>query len=293
MDKLRAMQWLVRLADVGSFTRVADQVGSSKSVVSKEISRLEADLGGRLLHRSTRHVQLTPAGEGYVQRARLMLSQLDEAEHFVRDARVRPRGQLKVNVPMALGLQELGPVFADFIEVYPDIELDLHLTDEAVDLVEQGFDVGFRASSRPLDSVYVGRQLTSFSYHVCVSPDYLARHGPITSPAQLSEHNCFRYSYFKGKNRWPIDDGVVVSGNLRANNVLLLMTAICQGQGIGFMPSFACREALSSGAVVEILQGTQKPQLTLHALYPARQFVPDNTRLCIEFLENWFQNQKA
>jgi len=291
MDKLRAIQLFVRLADLGSFTRVAEQTNASKSMISKEISRLEDALGARLLHRSTRNIQLTHVGEGYLQRAREILEKLDDADNFVQDLQQHPRGKLKINAPMALGITDLSTLFADFMRDYPGIELDIHLGDESVDLVEQGFDLGFRASSRPIDSNYVGRPLTRFKYHVCVGPDYLNDHPAINLPRDLKEHNCFVYSYFQGKNVWPIEDGVAVQGTLRVNSTIFMLEAIKQGQGVGFVPDFICREALEKGEVIEVLENSRKPNLTLYALYPARHFVPSKLVQCIEYLEQWFANK--
>ncbi len=293
MDKLRAMQLFVRLSDVGSFTRVADQMSVSKSMISKEISRLEQQLGVRLLHRTTRGVQLTNAGEGYLQRAREILQKMDEAEGFVEALQRQPKGKLRVNAPMALGIIELPGMFADFMRTYPDIELDIHLGDEAVDLVDGGFDLGFRASSRPFDSSYVGRPLTTFHYHVCASPEYLAQHPGIRCAADLKQHNCFVYSYFQGKNTWPIDDGVVVHGNLKVNSVVFMLELVKSGLGIGLIPDFICRAALQRQDVVDVLPNAHKPVLTLYALYPARHFVPSKTIQCIEYLERWFEGKAS
>lgn len=288
MNKLRAIQLFVRLADLGSFTLVAEQTNASKSMISKEISRLEEALGARLLHRSTRNVKLTHVGEGYLQRAREILEKLDDADNFVQDLQQHPRGKLKINAPMALGITDLSTLFADFMQAYPDIELDIHLGDENIDLVEQGFDLGFRASSRPIDSNYVGRPLTRFTYRVCVGAKYFNEHPAINLPRDLKEHNCFVYSYLQGKNVWPIEDGVTVKGTLRVNNTMFMMEAIKQGQGIGFIPDFVCREALEKGEVIEVLVDSKKPDLTLYALYPARHFVPSKLIQCIEYLEKWF-----
>lgn len=288
MNKLRAIQLFVRLADLGSFTRVAEQVNASKSMISKEIGKLEVDLGTRLLHRSTRNVQLTHVGEGYLQRAREILSKLDDADIFVQDLQQNMRGKLKINAPMALGLTDLSEMFADFMLANPDIELDIHLGDENVDLVEQGFDLGFRASSTQLDSTYIGRPLTRFAYKVCASPSYLKNNPKINLPKDLKSHNCFVYSYFQGKNVWPIEDGVAVKGNLRVNNTIFMMEAIKRGLGLGFIPDFVCQKAIDNDEVIEILTDAEKPMLTLYALYPAKQFVPAKLVQCIKFLEEWF-----
>lgn len=291
MDKLRAIKLFVRLADLGSFTRVAEQVNSSKSMVSKEIARLETDLGARLLHRSTRNVQLTHVGEGYLQRAREILSKLDDADNFVQDLQQNLRGKLKINAPMALGITDLSYLFADFMKANPEIELDIHLGDESVDLVEQGFDLGFRASSQPIDSNYVGRPLTCFTYKVCAAPEYLDKHPTIMLPKDLQDHNCFIYSYFQGKNVWPIEDGIAVKGSLRVNNTMFMMESIKQGVGLGFIPDFVCQQAIDSGDVVEVLADSKKAMLTLYALYPARYFVPPKLVQCIDYLEQWFANK--
>ncbi len=291
MDKLRAIELFVRLADLGSFTRVAEQTNASKSMISKEIRRLEESLGARLLHRSTRNVRLTHVGEGYLQRARDILAKLDDANNFVQELQHSPRGKLKVNVPMVLGITDLSHMFADFMRAYPDIELDIHLGDEDVDLVERGFDLGFRAASRSFDSSYVGRPLTAFNYHVCASPDYLDTHPAIELPRDLQNHNCFVYSYFKGKDIWPIEDGIAISGNLKVNNTLFMLEAVKSGLGIGFLPSFVCDNALKNKEVSEILASSEKPKLTLYALYPARHLVPAKIIQCIDFMEQWFSDK--
>lgn len=288
MDKLRAMQLFVRLADLGSFTKVAEQYGASKSFVSKELSRLEAELGARLIHRSTRNLQLTPLGVGYLQHCRAILLQLEDAEAYVQNLQEQPRGKLRINAPMALGLTDLAQVFAAFMQAYPEIELDIQLSDEVIDLVEQGFDLGFRISSRPFDSSFVGKALTEFSYRICAAPSYVKSHPAITSAQQLQEHNCFVYSYFQGKNIWPLEDGIAIQGTLKVNSTMFMQQVICQGRGIGLLPDFVCREALSNGTLVELLADVARPKLTLYALYPARHFVPPKLLHCIAFLQDWF-----
>lgn len=291
MNKLRAIELFVRLADLGSFTKVADEINTSKSLISKEITRLEEDIGARLFHRSTRKLQLTHVGEGYLQRCREILMKMDDAESFVQDLQQRPKGKLKINAPMALGITDLSGLFADFMQAYPDIELDIHLGDEPVDLIEQGFDVGFRAASELFDSNYIGRPLTEFHYHICASAKYLKAQPKITEAADLSEHNCFTYSYFRGKNVWPIDGGIAINGGLTVNSTIFMMEVIKKGLGIGFLPDFVCRDALDAGEMVEVLPNANRPKLTLYALYPERQFAPPKLLHCIEFLEQWFKKR--
>lgn len=291
MDKLRAMELFIRLAELGSFTRLAEEKNASKSMISKEISRLESKLEARLFHRSTRKLQLTDIGRGYLSHCKDILLKIEEAESFVHNTQDRPVGKLKINAPMALGLTDLTQAFACFMENYPEIELEIHLSDEPIDLVQSGFDVGFRVSSRQLDTNYVGRPLTTFQYHICASPDYLSNHPQISCPDDLKIHNCFFYSYFQSGDSWPIGNGVEIRGNLKANNTLFMLEFIKKGLGIGFLPSFVCHEMLATGELVEILSSTSKPLLTLYALYPARHFVPMKLKYCIQHLENWFNDR--
>ncbi|ARU57217.1 LysR family transcriptional regulator [Oleiphilus messinensis] len=291
MNKLRAIKLFVRLVDLGSFASVADEINSTSSMVSKEISKLETDIGARLLHRSTRNLQLTSVGRGYLARCREIIAQMEDADAYVQQEQNNLQGLLKINAPMVLGLIDLGKVFADFMQMYPQVTLDIHLGDESLDLVEHGFDLGFRASSRPLDSNYIGKPLKSFTYQVCASPEYLSRHPDIQTERDLIDHNCFIYSYFKGGNEWPINNGIHISGNLKVNSTLFMRDAIEAGLGIGFLPSFVAEQSLQNGTLVEILNATEKPTLTLYALYPNRKFVPPILAKCIEFLGDWFSSR--
>ncbi|MYM63372.1 LysR family transcriptional regulator [Pseudomaricurvus sp. HS19] len=291
MDKLRAMELFVRVVDAGSFTSVAEEMNVTTSMISKELRRLEEELGSRLLHRSTRSQQLTPIGEGYLQRARALLLQMKDADAWVQDMQSSPRGKLRINAPMALGITDLSRMFAEYMQAYPDIELDIQLSDESLDLVEHGFDLGFRAVSRLLDSNYVGRPLKSFRYLVCAAPEYLLSRPRIRTVADLQNHNCFVYSYFRGGSEWPLNEGVHISGSLRVNNTLFMRQVLEDGLGIGFLPDFVAREAIAKGALREILPRAERPLLTLYAMYPNRQFVPPTLRSCIDFMNDWFQRQ--
>lgn len=292
MDKFRAIRLFVRLAELGSFTRLGEEMSLSKSMVSKEISRLEENIGARLIQRSTRNLQLTQAGLEYLERCRDILERLADADAQAQEDTDTLRGRLKINAPMALGITDLSHMFAEFMQAYPEIELDIHLGDEFIDLIEHGFDLGFRAVSRPFDSNYIGRFLTRFSYRICAAPTYLAKHPAIQRIEDLKAHNCFVYSYYPSKNTWPLESGISIQGNLRVNNTLFMMECIKQGLGIGFIPDFACQDALDNGDVVELLPDAERPSLDLYALYPARQFVPPRLSRCVAFIEQWFNTHR-
>ncbi|MBN7820065.1 LysR family transcriptional regulator [Bowmanella yangjiangensis] len=289
MDKLKAMQLFVRVAELGSFSRVAEQSASSKSMISKQISSLEDSLGARLLQRSTRRLQLTQLGEDYLVRCREILRQVEDSEAHIQEQQQEPKGRLRINAAMALGLTALAPAFAEFMRRYPHIELDIQFSDQAQDLLEHNFDLGLRVASQAFDSSYVGKTITQFSYSICAAPAYLAAHPPILKPDDLSHHQCFEYSYFRHKNHWPVGaDGVAISGNMKANSSVFLLDMIKQGMGVGFIPRFISYPALQSGEVVEILTEAPKPLMTLYALYPVRHFTPPRLQRFIKFLQDWF-----
>ncbi len=288
MNKLRGMFLFSRLAELGSFVAVAEEIDSTASMVSKEIQKLEQDIGARLLHRSTRKIQLTPVGEGYLERCRQILAQVNEADAYVQQSQNSMRGKLRINMPMVLGLTDLSLVIADYMRTYPDVELDIHLGDESVDLLEGGFDLGFRASSQLLDSGYVGKPLKAFDYHVCAAPQYLKTHAPIKTVQDLTQHNCFEYSYFKSGKVWPVAQGIKIKGNLKANNTLMIRDAVEAGLGLAFLPGFVAKPGLDSGRLQEVLKEQSKPKLTLYALYPNRKHLPPALSKFIEFIQNWF-----
>lgn len=288
MNKLRGMFLFSRLAELGSFVAVAEEIDSTASMVSKEIQKLEQDIGARLMHRSTRKIQLTPVGEGYLERCRQILAQVNEADAYVQQSQNSMRGKLRINMPMVLGLTDLSLIIADYMRTYPDVELDIHLGDESVDLLEGGFDLGFRASSQLLDSGYVGKPLKAFDYHICAAPQYLKTHAPIKTVQDLTQHNCFEYSYFKGGKVWPVAQGIKIKGNLKANNTLMIRDAVEAGLGLAFLPGFVAKPGLNSGRLQEVLEEQPKPKLTLYALYPNRKHLPPALSKFIEFIQNWF-----
>lgn len=290
MDKLKAMQLYVRVVELGSFSRVAEQCGSSKSMISKQISQLEQNLGVRLLQRSTRRLQMTELGEEYLERCREILKRLEDTEVQLQASQHSAKGRLRINVPMALGSTVLAPALAAFMRQYPEIELDIELSDMAQDLLEHNFDLGLRVASREFDSAYVGKKITEFSYSICAAPAYLAAHPDIQTPQDLQQHPCFEYSYFRHKRLWPVGDAPIpIAGPLKANSSVFLLEMVKQGLGIGYIPRFICYPALQAGEVVEILNDASKPSMTLFALYPVRQYTPPKVKYFIAFLETWFE----
>jgi DNA-binding transcriptional LysR family regulator len=293
VDTLRAMALFVKVAEKGSFKQAAEYMNCSSSMLSKEIDKLESLIGARLLQRSTRKIQLTEIGQGYLQRCRNILDANQQALDYVQEMQGQPRGRLKVNAPMTLGITDLGRAFAAFTAKHPEVELDIDLSDASVDLIAQGYDIGFRAVSGQIDSNYVGKPIATFSLHLVTTPKYLATIGPIDNPGQLSEHNCYLYSLSMGKNQWPFDDGIGVSGNIKANNTIFLREAVLQGNGIGLLPSFVCENDIQSGGLVELLSDYPLPKLNFYVLYPSRHYTPPKLACFVEFMTDWFKVSKG
>jgi DNA-binding transcriptional LysR family regulator len=292
VDKLRAIELFVKVAEAGSFIHVANEQEVSKSMISKEISKLEASIGARLLQRSTRKLQLTEIGEEYLLRCKKILLNVEDSESLVQDMQSLPRGKIKINAPMTLGLTDLMYAFSAFMEAYPDIELDISLSDEPVDLIKEGFDIGFRAMSQLVDLNYVGKPVIDFNLHIVASPEYIDANAKIRVPSDLTQHNCFTYTYaMKGGLSWPIAEGVPISGQLKANNTLFIKQAALDGRGIALLPSFVCSAEIKEGRLVELLPAAKRPNLKFYILYPAREFVPLKTRSCVDFIEQWFSNK--
>ena len=291
MDTFRAMSYFVNIAESGNFKRTADEFGCSTSLISKEISKLESSVNARLLQRSTRKVQLTEIGAGYLEHCKKILQLKEQSIDYVQDMQGTAKGVLKVNAPMTLGLTDLAAAFGAFSAQHPEIELDVDLSDNTIDLIKQGFDVGFRASSTGVDSNYIGKPIYTFTLHIVTSPQYLQQIGGVDSPQSLSALNCFVYSLAMNKDMWPIDGGVKVSGSIKANNTIFLREALLQGQGVGLVPSFVCKEQLKSGELIELFPEHKLPRLSFYVLYPSREHTPVKLMKFVDFMTQWFKSQ--
>ena len=231
MDRLAAIGAFVKVAETHSFSEAARRLRLSKSLVSRQIAALEAELGARLFHRTTRSMTLTEAGRGYFERASRILADLDDANRSVTQLQSAPRGRLRVSAPMSFGFLHLAPALADFLARYPDVEVDITLNDRFVDLVDEGFDVAVRIGSLE-DSSLVARKLAPIRRVVCASPAYLNARGVPASPDDLKTHDCVcntnvpmarEWGFIKSDGRpWPVE----VRGRMTTNNGDTLRVAV-------------------------------------------------------------------
>ncbi|NMO21277.1 LysR family transcriptional regulator [Pyxidicoccus fallax] len=279
----------------GSFTTAARALGVSKATVSKQVARLERELGVRLLHRTTRKLSPTTEGTALYERCRRMADELDAAKAEVMLLRRKPRGRLRVSVPMTFGLMQVVPAVPEFLARYPEIELDLQLDDRVVDLVEQGFDVTVRIAQLP-DSSLVARKLASCRRVICATREYLRRHGTPARPEDLRQHRCLQYTYLASGTTWRLRDAgsealVQTAGPFLVNSSLALKAAVLAHTGLAQFPLFVVAEELRAGQLVSVLDDHALPDLTIWAVHPPGRTVTPKVRAWVDFLARRFASQ--
>jgi len=293
MDRLAAIEAFVRVAECGSFSKAAERLHASKSVVSRQVGALEAELGARLLHRTTRALTLTEAGRSYFERAGRILADLAEADASVGQLQASPRGRLRVSAPMSFGALHLSPAMPDFLLRYPDVELDLIMNDRYVDLVDEGFDMAVRIGKLE-DSSLVARKLAPMRRTVCAAPAYLEKSGTPASPDDLTAHECLCYSNVGLSQEWRFvhPDGrpwpVEVRGRLHANNGDALHAAALAGFGLAVLPSFLAGRDFQSGALVSVLEDFMPQDAALYAVYPHARHLSPKVRAFVDYLAERF-----
>ncbi|MEN9659384.1 MAG: hypothetical protein RL571_2849 [Pseudomonadota bacterium] len=293
MDKLSAMQVFTRVVDAGSFVKAADQLDISTSAASRLIAELEAALNTRLLQRSTRKLSLTDAGRSYHARCLQILADVAEAESDLGIESKRPFGLLRINAPVSFGQLQLPPLIAAYQKAYPDVVVEIELSDRSIDLVEEGFDLALRIAGQITDTL-VARRLASIRIVTAAAPAYLEQQGTPQTPADLANHNCLVYTNGNRRGEWDFsgpdsDISIKVAGHFRANNGDLLRRAALAGEGIICEPSFLIGEDLASGTLTHILSDYHAPQLTLFAVYPSRRHLSTKVRSFIDFLQGQMQ----
>jgi DNA-binding transcriptional LysR family regulator len=293
-DDVVALVYFARVVEAQSFTRAAEKLGVSKSVVSTRLSQLEDRLGTRLLQRTTRRLSLTPQGLALYERAQRLMADADEATSFAAGAQTEPRGVLRVSAPVTFAELYLTAPIAAYLERYPEARVDLRLSDRLIDLVEEGIDVAIRVSARLRDSSLVGRKLAEDRTVVCASPAYLARRGCPEAPADLLQHDCVRYSLLKAADEWRFRDdsgsfSVPVDGRFEAGSGNALREAAIAGIGIATMPYFIVASAIEANLLVPILERYTYIRLSVHAVYSPARVLPINLRAFVDVLSAHFR----
>jgi DNA-binding transcriptional LysR family regulator len=299
MDKLTGLAAFVRTAETQSFVAAGRLLGVSASAVGKSVARLEERLGVRLFQRSTRRVRLTTEGAQFFERCRHILDDIDDAEAMLSHASEAPRGRLRISV-LTVGYRFLMPVLREFMQRYPEIELDLDFDDRIVDVIDNELDAVIRSGDLP-DSRLMARRLGSYRMMLCASPDYLQRHGTPRHPRELERHSCLQFRYpTTGKlQKWvmcsdPGENEPHLPNNLICNNVEAMLMACINGMGIGFMPTFLTREAVADGTIVPVLESHMVQQGQFWVLWPSNRQMSPRLRVFVDFIcEHVFREENC
>lgn len=286
MDRLDHLRIFLRIAQCGSFTQAADQLGLPRASVSGALQQLEARLGTRLLHRTTRRVRLTSDGESLLERASSLVHDMEALEHQFRAAGQGMQGRLRVDVPSRIAHRMLAPALPDFLARHPGIELELGSSDRMVDLAQEGVDCALRVGLLAPSSL-VARPLGSFSLINCASPQYLQRHGVPASAHDLQAQNHRQVNYAPATGgryapwEWQEDGQLRVlnlPGYVAASNVDTYIACAVSGMGLIQVPAFDVQEHLQAGALVEVLPLQRAPAMPVHLLYPHRRHLANRVQ---------------
>jgi len=290
MDTLEAMSVFVRVVERGSFSAVARELGTTQPTISKQISALEQRLGGRLIARSTRQLSLTDEGQRYYRQCRDILAAIDNAEHSFQTGREAVAGPLRVASSVSFGRLQLAPRLRGFLQVHPQVSVDLQLSDQNVDLLSEGVDVAIRIGELK-DSNLIARQIGLTRRLTVASPAYLAQHPGPQTPEELAQHNCLLFTLLKQFDTWSFDDGrysVQVRGNVHSNNSEAIREMVLSGLGISLSPSWLYREDIDAGQVVQILPNYTPSSLPIYAVFPANRRQSARVRAFVDFLAEAF-----
>jgi DNA-binding transcriptional LysR family regulator len=292
-SRLEDMVVFAQVVETGSLAQAARALGSTRSAVSKAVARLERHLGTRLLHRTTRHLSPTAAGHACYGHCARISAEAKSAERAASEMSATPHGRLRVTCALSLA-SILSPVIPGFGLRYPEVSLELALTDAVVDIVREGYDVGIRLGRMP-DSSLVARKILAYRPLVCASPKYLAKHRAPKSPAELEDHACLLRI---GHEAWRLGSGesavsVRVSGRFYADTPEPVRQAALAGLGIALLPSFVVEGDIASGALVSLLEPYTSREAAVVAVYPNQQYLSPNVRAFIDFLVDAFPASTA
>ncbi len=294
MDRLTGMVVFARVVEAQSFTAAAQLLGISKSAVSKAVTALEDRLGARLLQRTTRRIALTEVGLAFYERCVRIVAEAEEAEQAVSHLQAAPRGTLKLNAPVTFGTLHLGPALADFMARYPELSIDLELTDRFVDPLDEGYDVVIRIAETLPDSSLIVRRLTDNPIAICASPAYWREHGMPLRPDALVQHRCITHRYSPSPNEWRFVDrqhkriAVKVGGRLQTNSGDIALLMALAGRGVARLPRFICGPHLAAGTLAPALAEFMPPPSGIYALYPHNRHLSAKVRAFVDFVVERF-----
>ena len=293
MDTLDGLKTVIAVVETGSFTAAAERLGLSKALVSKYMGEVEHKLGVRLFNRSTRKLALTEAGQRYYERALPLLEEFSELEDNVIGENSHPQGLLRISMPVTFGEMALAPLLPEFLRRYPDLNVDMQLTDRKIDMLEEGVDVVIRIGGVD-DSNLIARQITTLPLLLVASPAYLKKNGRPKVPADIAKHHCIVDSNFRVGKQWPMispagkTQSVEVQSRVAVNNPRAVKSIAVAGGGIGLIPHFIVDDALRHGDLERVLADYKTLEFGLFAIYPHRRYLSKKVRCFIDFMNEKF-----
>lgn len=290
MDQISAMRAFVRVVQTGSFTAVAKEQRTTQATISKKVAALESKIGVKLLTRSSRNNSLSQVGAEYYEKCVVILAELDEAEANARSELATPKGVLRITAPIPFGHLILAPIVSEFIELFPEINIEINFSNKHVDLISDGVDLAIR-SSELVDSSLIARKLFDNRMLMVASPDYIANYGEPKHPKDLSNHNCIVYSLFKNNNILHFFNdkekhSVSVKGSVASNSGSYNLSSALLGVGITPLPIWMVKEHIQKGTLVQILSNYQSDNLPFNVVYPQNRYIPLKVRRFVEFLKD-------
>lgn len=292
MEDLQRMAVFARVVETKSFSAAARDLGVSKSVISKQVTRLEKSVGARLLNRTTRNMSLTEAGSVLYEHCARIMEELEEARLAVSRLHSEPRGILRISASVAFGTLHIAPALPAFLASHPDLTIDMAITDRYVDLADEGYDVAVRIAKDPGQNL-VARKLAAVKRRICATPEYFARHGIPVTPHDLKRHNCLTYTYFNPQDPWRLQGpegniSLAVSGNLRLNDDQALSEAVLGGLGVALLPTFIIGKDLQAGRLQSVLSDYVPLERHIYAVYLSHRHLSPKVRAFIDFLLDRF-----
>lgn len=290
------MRVFVTVVDLGSQSAAADHLDLSRPVVSRYLAELEEWVGARLMHRTTRKLSLTAAGNETLPRCRQLLELADDMQAAVDAPTDAPRGLLRISVSTSFGQAQLATAVTDYVRLYPQVSIDLQMLDRTVNLVDERIDLAIRTSN-DLDPNLIARKLTVCRSALCASPAYLRERPAPQQVDELSRHNCLTHSYY-GKSLWHFtlhgeDVSVPVQGNISANEASTLLSATLAGAGVSLLPSYQAGVYVQRGELVRLLPEAEPRLMNIYAVYASRKHMPATLRSMLDFLVERFTDEPA
>ncbi|AAZ28529.1 LysR family transcriptional regulator [Colwellia psychrerythraea] len=296
MDTLDGLKTVVAVVETNSFTAASDRLGISKALVSKYVGEVENQLGIRLFNRTTRQLALTDSGRRYYEEAIILLEQFSAMVDNVTGEQTAPRGLLRISAPVTFGEMRLAPLLPKFIALYPDLTVELVLTNGAIDMLEEGIDVRLRIGGVD-DSNMIARHLTNFPLVLSASPNYAQTQGLPTTPEQLGEHHCIIDSNFRIGKQWPFispkgrAETINVQSGLAVNSPQAVREIAIADGGIAMTPNFIVEDALADGRLLRVMPEYTTLEFGLFAIYPHRKYVARKVRCFIDFVLEQFSKK--